>query len=196
MKMRNKAPDVTSFLRLAYCHSFTVIAVIVFLTLTGDTVEAGSPIGEIGYRYPCTIGKQTVELSYEARGDPATVSIQRPYQGTPRLVVNEEAAFKQPIEVVTFEYFSACQQIRILMDQAGYGSDDPNQLLDDPIWTKDLVFRSDCEAVNQMRRTGLLHGWEDFQVIIDVFYYERGRQSYLQVPYQERADNISNLCPF
>lgn len=196
VKMRNKNPDITSFLRLAYCHRFAVIAVFAFLTLIGDTVEVGNPIGEIVYRYPCTIGKQSIELSYEAWGDPATVSIQRPFQGTPRLVINEEAAFKQPIEVVTFEYFSACQQIRLLMEEARYGSNDPNQLLDDPSWTAELVFRSDCEAINQMRRAGLFYGWENFQAIIDIFYYERGRQSYLRVPYQERADNISNRCPF
>ncbi len=110
--------------------------------------------------------------------------------------MNENETFKQPIELITFEYFSACQQARGLMNQLLKSKKDPNELFDDPDWVQSLVFRSDCRAIARMRREGLLRDSQGFSTILDVLNYERAKQDYLGVPFQERAGNIRKRCPF
>lgn len=196
MSPQNEAADITFFVRSSSRHSITAFAAAVFLALSGNAAEAGSPIGELEYRYACTIDRQDLKLTYEFRDDPATVGIRPKGHDRPELVVNENETFKQPIELITFEYFSACQQAQRLMDLLPKIKNDPNELFNDPDWVRSLVFGSDCVAIARMRREGLLRDSQGFSTILDVLNYERAKQDYLGVPFQERADHIRKRCPF
>ncbi len=173
-------------------------ALAMLLWLSGNMAEAGSPIGELAYRYPCYMegSKQEAELSFESRSDAATVSIRPRRSGPPGLVVNESESFEQPLEVITFEYFSACHQARSLMRLSAERSTEPGKVLDDQKLSRFLVFESDCEAINRMRGEGLLRDSKGFDLIFRVFDFERAKQSYLNVPFRDRANNIRKRCPF
>lgn len=158
--------------------------------LTGAPAEAGSPIGELEHQYPCAADRRTIQLSHDYPNDPVTVGF-RLEGGTPVLVVNESETFKQPIELVTFEYFSACEQARALIVEA-----DSEKRLGDRSWVRDLVLRSDCQAISRMRREGLLRGSKGFMTILEVFNYERGGQAYRGIPFPDRSDNIRKNCSF
>jgi hypothetical protein len=173
-----------------------VLGAAVLLICGGNPAKAGSPLGELEHRYKCRIGDRVLEVTYDFEDQPETVGIRPRGRDLPVLTVNERRSFERPYEVVAFEYFSACEQARKLFETSLRKPNGPERLLEDPDWTRAVVFGSDCEAIAQMRREGLLGGVRGFQRILDDFSYERARMNYLHVLFHERADNLRNRCPF
>ena len=196
VNLRITTADMSSFARSLSCLRIAVLAAAVFLVCSSDLAQAGSQIGELAYRYKCRIDNRVLDVTYKFRDQPETVGISLRDRDTPVLVVNERESFEQPFEVVAFEYFSACEQARKLIDASRGEQGHLERFLADPNWTRKVVFRSDCDAIAQMRREGLLGGARGFQRILGVFLHERAKMDYFHVSFRERADNLRNQCPF
>lgn len=171
---------------------FVAVAPVLIAALqAGNQAIAGSPIGELQYRFECTIGKSNVEIEYEFNRDQTSVGIRVSGNEMPLLIVNERQAFEQPFEVVTFEYLSACAQAQMVVRE-GFGAEIGN----DRSMARHVIERADCLALAQMQREGALKGAQGYSTILDTFEFERSRESYLGVSYRERVRNIRERCPF
>lgn len=166
-----------------------LLAMLIILLISLQ-VFAGSPIGELQYRFPCEMNGWHPEITYEHRRDPITVGMNIGYGGKPILVVNEREVFEQPFIVVAFEYLSACEQVREVVAR------NLGKSIDDPQMAREMVFRADCRAISRMQREGLLRSSKDYSTIKEVFEYERARLDYLGISFNERIRNIRDACPF
>ncbi len=152
-------------------------------------VSAGSPLGELEYRFPCELPTGRAEIQYTERYA-ATVGVSLDFGPDPVLVVNERQAFEQPSEVVAFEYFSACEQARQLHRERS-----PRSMLSYPA-SERFLGESDCRALASMRREGVVRGSEAASTIIEVFRYWRAKETYLDVPFEVRAEYVQRNCPY
>lgn len=171
--------------RLRVAAGVLVIAV----AWPGAPAQAG-PFAELQHRYPCTVDGREVGIVYETRRDMPSVGVEL-RRRTPVFVVNERELSRRPFEVVAFEFFSACEQAHKLARAV-----DPVRLLDDPDRSSRLVLDADCQAMALMSKQGVLRGSRDYSRILADFNYERAKQSYLGVSFDERADNIRRFCPY
>jgi hypothetical protein len=170
----------------------TASAALVVLTIFVGAAKAGSVIGELEYRYPCTYQGQRLEVSYSYRRDAVTAGIQFEAPGPTVIVVNERKSREQPPELVTFEFFSACQQAQSILFM--FETDRADEI-EDQDFLHDMILRADCDAIALLKREGLLYGSKGYSYIMDIFYYERTRERYFGVAFPERADNIQENCP-
>lgn len=177
---------------LAVTVLVAALAVIVALqAVPWHIAHAGSPVGSLTSRYPCLVSRKEIQVEYASRRERATVGVSLGYDGVPVLVINESETFKQPVELVAFEYFSACELARNL---AAIPKSKRQSQLDDRKQARSLVFRADCKAVTRMNREGLLKGSLGISKIVDVFNFERAQQSYLGISFRDRAENIYSRC--
>ena len=94
--------------------------------------------------------------------------------------------------LVAFEYFSACEQAKSIMDLLELGQSID---LGDYNFTRDLVFDSDCAAIFRLRETErLFYGYEQPSIILEICSYERIREEYFGIGFPERAENILQNC--
>lgn len=168
------------------------LAVLFFMTVFHSKSNAGSVVGELEYRYPCSTDEYRIQVRPGSGRSRASAAIQLDSEGYPEIVLNERGSWELPRVLIAFEYFSACALAReiILMLYEGESVD-----LRDVDLMRPLVFRSDCNAIYRLDEEGLLRGNEDASAIMEVFYYERSRDRYLGIGFPERADFIQHTCP-
>jgi hypothetical protein len=174
------------FLKLA----IGLLSMLVII-LSATRSFAGSPIGELQYRFRCDMDGRSPEIVYEFRRDPITVGIRIERRGQPVIIVNEREAFEQSEEVVTFEYLSACEQARIVARE-----ELDNDVLEDIDRVRDMLFHSDCRAIAIMQNAGTHRGSLGYSSIVETFEYERAKMDYMGVLFIDRVMNIRERCPF
>ena len=165
------------------------LAIATMLQVTGLAV-AGNPVDELNYRYGCSASGQKIAVNYQSRGDSWTVGVDLNGRNYPFIVINERATYEQPFEIVAFEYFTACEQARALA-----ADNNRLHLMRNPIRARRMLFRADCNAIGRMTREGLMRGSRSATTLLNTYYYQRAKQSYLGVLFSDRADNIRKACP-
>jgi len=184
---------VSKFSQVSLFVSVLVAAfavIVVLQAIPWHIAHAGSPVGSLTSRYPCLVSRKEIQVEYSLR-ERATVGVRLGYDGVPIFVINESETSKQPVELVAFEYFSACELARNL---AAIAKSKRQSQLDDRKQARSLVFDADCKAVARMNREGLLKGSRGISKIVDVFNFERAQQSYLGISFRARAENIYSRC--
>lgn len=149
----------------------------------------GNPVDGLEYRYGCSVGGKQLGIQYRSFNAPATVWVELGRDKKPQIFANERAAYEQPFEIVSFEYFSACQQAQIVA-----GEQRPVQMLINPDLFRNVLFNADCAAISLAQKEGLLNGYRGFEMILEHYYYQRAKQDYNGVAFRERADNIRKSC--
>lgn len=172
--------------RVAGLAVLSVLCLSAWLT----SALAGNPVDELNYRYGCSVGGKGAAVQYQSRGEPWTVGVELVANNNPAIIVNERAIYEQPFEVAAFEYFSACEQ---LLEIASAGN--RVQLTTNAAVARRMLFRTDCKAVGRMQREGLMRGSRAATTLLNAFYYQRAKQTYMRVLFSERADNIRKTCP-
>ncbi|MEM8730657.1 MAG: hypothetical protein AAGF79_12130 [Pseudomonadota bacterium] len=151
--------------------------------------HAGSPLGEIEYRYPCQAGSsgRTLEIEYGGFAE-AAVSLQF-WGGDPVLSVNEDLAFEQPAVTVAFDYLVACEMAKRMQE------DDLDRAVRDKAFAQRVFHTTDCAALTLLNRLGVARRYDDIASLLDYFSYRKGDAGYLGVPYWQRVEAMQRNCP-
>lgn len=175
---------------LAHIRVWAMLVLAIGTGLWVVPASAGNPVEELRFRYSCSPDRGKFSIEYRSVGRPWTVGVELGANNEPIAIINERTIYEQPFEVVAFEYFSACEQVRILFNTA-----QRTHMISNNSRAKRMLFEADCKAIGRMGREGLIRGSRSARALLDALRFQRAKQVYMTVLYSDRADNIQRKCP-
>lgn len=153
----------------------------------GGPAVAGSVVAELEWRFPCETGnRRRVELTYDGFSA-ASVALNFEFD-EPVLSINEKMTFEQPFELVAFEYFAACELARHLDAQTFV------RLESDADLARDYLVRADCVALSALGYEGIMTPRLAYSMIEEFYGFRKPDETYLDIPFWQRAANIRERC--
>ena len=154
------------------------------LCLLGSAPKAmaGSLVDWLSYEYPCNSQGRSVPVIRGTHRGSEAVIVRRDFEGRASILINESALYKINDEVVIFEYFSACHQVKMFdVSPEGARNIDPS----------DFILNADCRALFEIRKLGLFNPKSTY-LLFEYYAYEGWGGGNLGVTNDDRAKNIQS----